>query len=346
MLDELRGARAFSSVFDKAPFGVCLVELDGRVADANPTLIRLLGADLRARVMTTDVTHPNDRALSCRLFDDLKAGRRDIFSLEKRYLDTDGQTLTAHSTVLLVRDAEGRPDFTIGLIEPCSDLARLRERAIEAKTAAHDLNNLLVAIFAHQELLLRALPPGDRRRANAEAIGRVARMSVPIVQNLLGTPARHREPIDINHLILEIGDVGTQLLGSNVAIALQLNPTIPHVLVERNCLERSLVNILANARDAMPDGGSLRVETASDGGFVKIIITDNGTGIPPALRTRIFDREFSTKAEGHGIGLAFTRETVERLGGYVGVESTLGQGTTFTLALPSHRGSTDPATAG
>ena len=86
MLDELRRARAFSSVFDEAPFGVCLVELDGRVADANPTLTRLLGADLKARVMTTDVTHPTDSALSCRLFDDLTAGRRETFSLDKRYL--------------------------------------------------------------------------------------------------------------------------------------------------------------------------------------------------------------------------------------------------------------------
>ena len=182
VLDDLRRARAFSSVFDKAPFGVCLVELDGQVAEANPALTRLLGADLKTRMMTTDVTHPNDRALSCRLFDDLTAGRREAFSLDKRYLGAGGQALTAHSTVVLVRDAEGQPDFTIGLIEPCGELARLRERAIEARTAAHDLNNLLVAVFAHQELLLRALPPGDERRAHAEAIGRVARMSVPIVE--------------------------------------------------------------------------------------------------------------------------------------------------------------------
>src|SRR4051812_37301737 len=151
VLDELRRARAFTSVFDEAPFGVCLVELDGRIADANPTLTRLLGPDLRARVMTTDVTHPNDRALSCQLFGDLTAGRRETFSLDKRYLGAGGQAVMARSTVVLVRDAEGRPDFTIGLIEPSGELAQLRERAIDAMTAAHDLNNLLTALFCHQE---------------------------------------------------------------------------------------------------------------------------------------------------------------------------------------------------
>lgn len=345
MLDELRRARAFSSVFDRAPFGVCLVELDGRVAETNPALVRLLGADLKARVMTTDVTHPDDRALSCRLFDDLTAGRRETFSVEKRYLGADGHALTAHSTVLLVRDAAGRPDFVIGLIEPRGELARLREGAIEARVAAHDLNNLLVAVFAHQELLLRALPPDDERRTNAEAIGRVAHMFVPIVQNLLGTPTRRLELVDVNRLILEMRDIASQLLGSKVEIALQLDPTVPRVLVDRSCLERSIANIVANARDSMPDGGTLRVETACESAFVKIMITDTGIGIPPALQARIFDREFSTKSDGHGIGLAFTRETVERVGGYVAVKSALGRGATFTLALPSNLGSTDSATA-
>lgn len=345
VLDELRRARAFSSVFDKAPFGVCLVELDGRVAETNPALARLLGADLKARMMTTEVTHPDDRALSCRLFDDLTAGRRETFSMEKRYLGADGHALSAQSTVLLVRDAAGRPDFAIGLIEPRGELARLRAVAIDARIAAHDLNNLLVAVFAHQEMLLRALPPGDERRANAEAIGRVARMFVPIVQDLLGRPTQHLESVDVNRLILEMRDIASQLLGSNVEIALQLDPTIPRVLVDRNCLERSIANIVANARDSMPDGGTLRVETACEGVFVKIMITDTGIGIPSALQARIFEREFSTKSDGHGIGLAFTREAVERVGGYVAVESALGRGATFTLALPSNLGSTDFATA-
>ena len=335
MLDDLRQARAFSSVFDRAPFGVCLVELDGRVAAANPMLIELLGSDLESRVMTTDVTHPEDRARSCRLFADLTAGRRDAFSLDKRYVGTDGRALTAHSTVVLVRDGEGKPDFTIGLIEPCDELAQLRKRATDAMTAAHDLNNLLVAVFGHQELLLRALPPGDERRADAEAIGRVARMSVPIVESMLAPATRHFESVDVNHLILGMRDTACHLVGSNIEIELQLDPARPHALVERNCLERSIANLAANARDAMPDGGTLRVETTSEGVFVKIVISDTGMGIEPRLQARIFDREFSTKSGGHGIGLALARETVERAGGYVAVDSVPGQGATFTLALPS-----------
>jgi signal transduction histidine kinase len=235
---------------------------------------------------------------------------------------------------VLVRDAKGRPEFTVGLIEPCDELARLRKRATEAMTAAHDLNNLLVVVFGHQELLLRSLPHDDKRRTDAEAIGRVARMSVPIVESMMGTQTGPLAAVDVNELILGMHDLVRQLVGSDVEIALQLDPTIPHVFVERNHLERSIANIAANARDAMPDGGILRVETTTDGAFVKIGISDTGIGIQPGVRARIFDREFSTKPAGHGIGLAFARETVERAGGYVAVDSELGRGARFTLALP------------
>jgi two-component system, cell cycle sensor histidine kinase and response regulator CckA len=334
MLDDLRRARAFSSVFDEVPFGVCLVELDGRIAHANQTLTRLLGADLRARVMTTDVTHPKDRALSCRLFDDLAAGRRETFSLDKRYVAAGGQAVVARSTVVLVRDGEGHPDFSIGYIEPSGELAQLRERAIEAMTAAHDLNNLLTALFGHQELLLRALPADDKRRGAVEAIGDVARMSVPIVQDMLRDRTRCPEAVDVNALILGMRSVAAQLVGSNVEIVLRLDPTIPPVVVERDLLERSIANIATNAHDAMQDGGTFVIETTSEEAFVKILLSDTGIGIPPGLRSRIFDRDFTTKPHGHGIGLALTRETVERAGGFVSVDSEPGRGAIFTLAFP------------
>jgi signal transduction histidine kinase len=118
---------------------------------------------------------------------------------------------------------------------------------------------------------------------------------------------------------------------------LRLDGTVPRVLADRNCLQRSIANIAANARDAMPNGGTLRVETASDGVFVKIMLSDTGSGIEPVLRSRIFDREFSTKSEGHGIGLALVRETVERAGGYIAVGGGPGRGATFTLALRAVR---------
>jgi two-component system cell cycle sensor histidine kinase/response regulator CckA len=337
MLDDRRQARAFRSVFDEAPIGVCLVELDGRVADANATLGRMLGGDIKARVMTTDVTHPEDRELSCRMFSDLTAGRREAFAVDKRYVGADGRAVSARTTVVLIRDEEGRPDFTVGLVEPRCELARLRNHAITTRTAAHDLNNLLVAVFGHQERLLRALPPDDERRADAVAIGRAARMSVPIVQGLLGTTTQDLESVDVNRLLLEMHGTASQIVGPNVTIVLRLDGTVPRVLADRNCLQRSIANIAANARDAMPNGGTLRVETASDGVFVKIMLSDTGSGIEPVLRSRIFDREFSTKSEGHGIGLALVRETVERAGGYIAVGGGPGRGATFTLALRAVR---------
>jgi two-component system cell cycle sensor histidine kinase/response regulator CckA len=335
MLDDLKQARAFSTVFHSAPLGLCVIKLDGRVVDANPTLARMLGfRDLDARMITTDLTHPKDRTLSIELFRDLTTGRRDAFSLDKRYLRADGGTVNAHSTALLVRNDDSEPEFVVGLIEPRDELERLREKVREARSAAHDVNNMLTAIFGHQELVLRTLPPDDERRPAVEAIGRAASMSVPIVQNIVRTPTRHPESVDVNHLILGMRSVAAQLVGSRVKIVLRLDPTVPPVFVERDSLERAIANIAANAHDAMPHGGTFLVETVSDGEFVKILMSDTGIGIQPRLRRRIFDRDFSTKPQGNGIGLALARETVERAGGFVEVESDLGQGATFTLALP------------
>jgi two-component system, cell cycle sensor histidine kinase and response regulator CckA len=335
MLDDFKQAKAFSTVFDGAPIGICVIELDGRLVDANSTLSRMLGfADLEARVITTDLTDPRDVSRSIELFVDLAAGHFESFSIDKRYVRADGGTAHAHSTALLVRNADDEPDFVLGLIEPRDELVHLRAEISEAQTAAHDFNNLLTAIFGHQELLLRALPPDDDRRGAVEAIGRVARMSVPIVQTILRTHTRHRESVDVNDLIVGMRSVAAQLVGSKVKIVLRLDPTIPPVVVERDLLERSIANVAANARDAMPDGGTFVIETTADAAFVKILMSDTGVGIQPGLRSRIFDRDFSTKSHGHGIGLALARETVEGARGFIRVDSDPGQGATFTLAFP------------
>jgi PAS domain S-box-containing protein len=335
MLDELKQAKAFSRVFDGAPIGICVIELDGRLLDANSTLRKMLGfEDLEERVITTDLTDPRDVSRSTELFVDLAAGCCESFSLDKRYVRADGGTAHAHSTALLVRDVVDEPDFVLGLIEPRDELVHLRGEISEAQTAAHDINNLLTAIFGYQELLVRALPPDDKRRRAAEEIGNAARMSAPIVQNILRTGPRHAEPVDVNELILGMQSIAAQLVGSNVTIVLRLDPTISPVFVERERLERSIANIAVNARDAMPDGGTLVIETTSDAASVKILISDTGVGVEPGLRSRIFDRDFSTKPHGKGIGLALARDTVRGAGGFIRVDSYPGQGATFTLAFP------------
>lgn len=339
MLDDLKKAKAFSTVFDRAPVGICAIELDGRIVDANPMLTRMLGfPDLEARMITTDLTHPLDLARSRELFFDLIRGRCEAFSLDKRYVRADGCTVNAHSTALLVRDDGMEPDFVIGLIEPRDELVHVRGQMTEARSAAHDVNNLLTAIFGHQESVLRTLPPDDKRRIAVETIGRAARMSATIVKNILGTPTPHPEVVDVNKLIFGMRSVAAQLVGSKVKIVLRLDPTIPRVLAERDSLERAIANIAANAHDAMPDGGTFLVETTSEAGFVKIRMSDTGVGIQPGLRERIFERDFSTKPQGTGIGLALARDTVERAGGFVEVTGDLGHGATFILALPVQRG--------
>ncbi|MEO8677505.1 MAG: ATP-binding protein [Vicinamibacterales bacterium] len=217
---------------------------------------------------------------------------------------------------------------------------------------AHDFNNLLTAIRGYSELLLRALADSPLR-ADVEEIYHAAERAATLTGQLLAFSRRQilsPEIIGLNQRVMDMSRMLNRLIGEHIAIDLRLATDLWSVRADSAQLEQVLVNLALNARDAMPDGGRLAIETANHdvtaarahaleikaGPFVELRVRDTGVGIPTELQARVFEPFFTTKPKGQGtgLGLAMVYGFVRQSGGAVTVESAPGRGTTFALLLP------------
>lgn len=217
---------------------------------------------------------------------------------------------------------------------------------------AHDFNNILTVTALHAELLLqdRGIPVSARLHA-AEIAGATDK-ATRITRQLLALSRREAlEPseVDVDAVVADMLPMLTRLVGEPVRIETELDAAASRVLCDPSQLEQVLLNLCVNARDAMPTGGTIRIETSTTGGAsrgVALVVTDDGEGMDEETAARAFEPFFSTKevGRGTGLGLATVASIVEQLEGSVTVESTPGVGTCFTLALPATRPSDVPTT--
>jgi PAS domain S-box-containing protein len=208
---------------------------------------------------------------------------------------------------------------------------------------AHDFNNLLTVIQGYCDLLERCLGPEGEARAYLEAIQGAAGRAADLTRQLL-TFSRRTPPapqaVDLSALVGRTADMLRRLIGEDVALLTRLAPDLPAVLADPGQLEQVLLNLCANARDAMPDGGRLTLETfapASGERAVGLRVTDTGRGMDRQTQARLFEPFFTTKeaGKGTGLGLASVYAIVTGAGGTIGVESIPGQGTVFTIHFPA-----------
>jgi signal transduction histidine kinase len=224
---------------------------------------------------------------------------------------------------------------------------------------AHDFNNLLTAVQGYAELLLHSLGESPLR-PDVEEIYRAAERAAVLTRQLLAFSRRQilqPETLDLNARVLEMSRMLGRLIGEHIAMDLQLSPDAWMVRADAAQLEQAIVNLGVNARDAMPSGGRLAIETANrdlsmaaaeplglqPGEYVMVLVRDSGVGIEEEIKARIFDPFFTTKPQGQGtgLGLAMVYGFVRQSGGAITVESEPGRGTTFTLYLP--RGAAAPS---
>ena len=221
---------------------------------------------------------------------------------------------------------------------------------------AHDFNNLLTVIIGNLELLQRHAAQGSYGRLGRFADNAMlgARRAATLTQRLLAFARRQPlepRPVDANHLVLGMFDLLARTLGESITVDTVLANDLWKVEADANQLENALLNLVVNARDAMPDGGRLRIETtnvcidddaardagdAAPGAYARIAVTDTGAGMPPEVRDRVFEPFFTTKPTGHGTGLGLSQVYgfVHQSGGFVTLESEPGQGTTVRIHLP------------
>ncbi|MFM8395157.1 MAG: ATP-binding protein [Acidobacteriota bacterium] len=260
-------------------------------------------------------------------------------------------------------NADGQRLFTV-IIRDITDKKRLESQLLRAQRMesigtlaggiAHDLNNVLSPILTATELLqMRTSDEGTLRllniiHTNAQRGGEMIRQVLSFARGVDGDYSQ----LQPNHLIREIVKILTDIFPKNIEISFSLNPNLWYVNGDATQLHQVLMNLCVNARDAMPDGGKLRIEAenievdehyarmnveAKPGCYVRLLVQDNGSGIPAEILDKIFDPFFTTKkpGQGTGLGLSTAAGILRSHGGFVNVYSELNKGTHFTIYLPA-----------
>ena len=227
---------------------------------------------------------------------------------------------------------------------------------------AHDFNNVLTAIYGYADLLLEDFDVNDRRRTDVEEIRRMAERAATLTRQLLAFSRQQMlqpQVLDLNTVISGVTGMLARMVGTDVSLSFEPLPDLWHVRADRGQIEQVLMNLAGNARDAMPDGGSLVIRTDNrvvsadaaaalpgllPGRYVAMSVADTGVGMSESVRRQVFEPFFTTKGlgEGTGLGLATVYGIVKQSGGGVYVDSEEKKGATFTIYLPPHTPTSSP----
>ena len=347
-----------------SPMATLSLDLEGRVLLWNPASERMFGwkaAEVVGRILPH--VPPSELPEVREILGRVAAGQV-ISGLELLRQRKDGGPIQAELYAAPQRDATGK---VIGVIEQLADITgrkQLQESLLQTQKMesvgrlaggiAHDFNNMLTAISGFAQLLLMDLPAGSRESENAEAIIHAARQASALTQQLLAFSRRQvLEPriLDPDLAIEAMEPMLRRLIGENVELRVNLRADAGHVKADPAQLEQVVLNLAVNARDAMPDGGRLTIETGrvafdaayssehfavAPGDYVMVAVSDSGVGMDKATRAHIFEPFFTTKefGKGTGLGLATVYGVVRQSGGHIWLYSEPGEGTTFKVYLP------------
>lgn len=360
-----RTSDLLTAIANETTDAVFVKDRDGRYLLCNPAAARFMGRSPEDVIGHTDAEFFD--ADSARLIAD-----RDRLVRESGQTETQEEELTAAGTTRTYlatktpyRDAAGTIVGIIGIARDISDRKRLEKQFLQAQKmeavgllaggVAHDFNNLLTIISGYSDLLLGMLPTADPMSGSLKAIGEAGERAAALTRQLLAFSRQSvLEPkvLDLNAVVGDTGKMLRRLLGEDVLLATVLDPKLDRVKVDPGQLEQVLMNMAVNARDAMPKGGKLTVETRNvewddrdaatradckPGRYVMLAMSDMGDGMTPEVKARIFEPFFTTKGvgKGTGLGLAMVFGFVRQSGGAIEVYSELGFGTTFKIYLPA-----------
>ncbi len=351
----LRASEArFRAIFESAAMGIAVLDREGHVLAANPALQEMLGYDAdELRAMSfSDFTHPDDATTGRELYRELIASKRRHYHLEKRYVRADGETIWVHPTVSLIRDGQEGDRYAIKVVEDISEEKKTREALIQAErlavanklgaSVAHELNNPLQSVIGCLGLAQETLAEGGDADRLLDVAMDELRRAAGIVSQLRDLHRRDtaetHEPTDVNALVEQVLLVSRKEL-ENQGIELVWEPAaeLPPARLSPDRMKQVFLNLILNAGDAMLGGGTLTIATepTTEPPGVRLTLADTGQGIAPKDRPHVFEPFFSTKTSGLGLGLFISRGIVERHGGTIRLDSEVGQGTTFTLWLPT-----------
>jgi signal transduction histidine kinase len=350
--------------------GVSYRNLGSTTVAVSKSLARLLGLPEDARYVSQDElyqrTHPDDRARLRATVEKAVRDRSD-FALSFRMMLPDGAIRWFQFDGRVALDAAKQPVRIVGVLSDITDRRSLEMQFRQAQKmeavgqlaggVAHDFNNLLTAIIGYARFALERAGDGEQRR-DLEEIVKAAGRAAALTKQLLSFSRRHvmeTVSIDLNLLIVDMVTMLRRMIGEDIELTTSLGPDLSVVRADRSQLEQVLMNLVVNARDATAGGGAVLIETSAveappphlelkPGSYVSLTVSDNGCGMSDETRSRLFEPFFTTKprGQGTGLGLATVYGIVMQTGGAIHVESELGQGSSFTVYLPTEKGPAHP----
>ncbi len=365
LYEEARGARDFlRSIAEHSPAGIVTTDVRGRITYWSPRSEELLG-------------YRSDEVLGRPVAELQRGGREAARALMRRLrvegrireheaeiLARDGRWVECRFSLALLRDSAGSEIGTLAILEDTSERKRLEAQLRQAQKMeavgrlaggiAHDFNNLLAVIMGHSDLIRSVLKKGDALAHDVEQIRRASERAATLTRQLLAFSRRQflqPQVIDVNTLVGNLATMLRRLIGEDVQLELRLDAEAGRVSADPGQIEQVVMNLAVNARDAMPQGGRLVLETApasldqafvaahpgsTTGAHVRLSIHDTGCGMSPEVMSHLFEPFFTTKEPGRGTGLGLSTVygIVKQHRGYIDVTSEPGRGSSFEVYLP------------
>lgn len=365
-----RAEEKYRSIFENAVEGIYQATPDGKYISSNPALARMLGFDSPEELiaMRNDITHqeyidPELRAVFIRSIEELGVVQNFEYQARRK----DGKPIWLSASAHAVRGTDGQILYFEGTVQDVTERRELEQQLRQmqkidaigrlAGGVAHDFNNILMAISSYAELLGRKATEEATRRYVSE-IAKATNRGSSLTQGLL-TFSRKQvlspEVLDLNALVVQQLDMLKRLIPENIELKFIPGDTIGNVKADPTQMEQVIMNLVINARDAMPNGGTVLIETdhvaldrEADGehnpvnsqDYVVLAVRDNGCGMTVETKSHLFEPFFTTKEQGKGtgLGLATVFGIVKQSMGDILVESEVGHGTTFKIFLPRAEG--------
>ncbi len=358
-----RSEARFRRFFEDSRDAIFLSTPDGRLLDINPAGVEMLGFDSREEVLSCDIGRdlywrPEDRVRLVERFDDQEFVKDLPVELRRR----DGKRLSVLETTIAERDEAGELVAFQGILRDVTERMELERQVRQAVRmeavgrlaagVAHDFNNVLTVINGRSDLLLARLDEEPELAQEVGEIKQAGQRAALLTRQLLALARRPLvsvQRLQINEVLADMERLLRRTVREDVTVELTLDEEVWPVRADRALLELVVLNLVSNARDAMPRGGSLVLATGNQadeprlerlgvgrGDWVVLKVSDTGVGIDEALQEHVFEPFFTTKkiGAGTGLGLATTYSVVSQSGGRIRMESEPGVGTTFWVYLP------------
>jgi two-component system cell cycle sensor histidine kinase/response regulator CckA len=359
-----RSEARYRSLVQSSVYGIYRSSLEGRFLDVNPALITMLGYTSAEEVLLLDpekdvFAHSEEHTRLIAEF--RRSGRLD--GIELKWKRKDGRDITVRISGRAVSNVDEPADVLEAIAEDVTDRRVLEDQFRQAQKmeavgrlaggVAHDFNNLLMVISGYAEVILANLNLDHPLYEKGKAIQSAADRATTLTRQLLAFSRKQLlelKVVDVNAIVSDMERLLRPLIGENVEFTTALAPEAAQTRADAGQLEQVLMNLVVNAKDAMPGGGKLAIETENifvdenhrrgqtfirPGNYVLLTVRDSGTGMDKETQSRIFEPFFTTKEKGKGTGLGLSTVygIVKQSGGYVMVQSEEGRGTSFHIYL-------------